>query len=108
MHVISLIIHEGKTNEISAITEVVYVIHNLNPPDLRHKLFVRFFQPESFNIVRIFDAYEHLHAFGIRITCYIQHSCHVASMHVVTDTQSRAFGSSLYIRYNMRGRSCCK
>ena len=36
-------------------TEVVYVIQN--PPDL-HKLFVRFSQPKSFNIFRIFDEYE--------------------------------------------------
>ena len=42
-------------------TEVVYVIQN--PPDL-HKLFVRFSQPKSFNIFRIFDEYERLHAFG--------------------------------------------
>ena len=39
IYVISLIIHEGKKKEISAMTEVVYVIQN--PPDL-HKLFVRF------------------------------------------------------------------
>ena len=30
-----------------------------NPPDL-HKLFVRFSQPKSFNILRIFDEYERL------------------------------------------------
>ena len=40
---------------------VVYAIQN--PPDL-HKLFVRFSQPKSFNIFRIFDEYERLHAFG--------------------------------------------
>ena len=39
-------------------TEVVYVIQN--PPDL-YKLFVRFSQPKSFNIFRIFDEYERLH-----------------------------------------------
>ena len=39
---------------------VVYVIQN--PPDL-HKPFVRFSQPKSFNIFRIFDEYERLHAF---------------------------------------------
>ena len=34
-----------------------------NPPDL-HKRFVRFSPPKSFNIFRIFDEYERLHAFG--------------------------------------------
>ena len=60
LHVISLIIHEGKTKEISAMKEVVYVIQT---PAL-HKLFVRFSQSKSFNIFRIFDEYERLHAFG--------------------------------------------
>ena len=47
-----------------------------NPPDL-HKLFVRFSQSKSFNIFRIFDEYERLHAFGshaiynIRVRVYI-------------------------------------
>ena len=40
---------------------VVYVIQN--SPDL-HKIFVRFSQPKSFNIFRIFDGYERLHPFG--------------------------------------------
>ena len=34
-----------------------------NPPDL-HKLFVQYSQPKSFNIFRIFDEYECLHAFA--------------------------------------------
>ena len=42
-------------------TEVVFVIQN--PPDLR-KFFLRFSQPKSLNIFRIFDEYERLHAFG--------------------------------------------
>ena len=42
-------------------TEVVNVIQV--SPDL-HKLFVRFSQPKSFNIFRIFDGYERLHALG--------------------------------------------
>ena len=42
-------------------TEVVNVIQD--SPDL-HKLFVRFSQPKSFNIFRIFDEYERLYAFG--------------------------------------------
>ena len=50
-------------------TEVVYVIQN--PPDL-HKLFVRFSQPKSFNIFRIFDEYGRLHAFGSHVNL-IQH-----------------------------------
>ena len=61
-YVISLIIHEQKTNEMSAMTEVVvYVIQN--SPDL-HKLLFRFSQPKSFNIFRIFDGYERLHGLG--------------------------------------------
>ena len=48
-------------------TEVVYVVQN--PPDL-HKLFVRISQPKSFNIFRIFDEYERLHAFGSHIYIY--------------------------------------
>ena len=71
-------------------TEVVYVIQN--PPDL-HKLFVRFSQPKSFNIFRVFDEYECLHAFG-------SHTIYNMSDRVVSDIQSLAFGSSLYIRYN--------
>ena len=71
-------------------TEVVYVIQN--PPDL-HKLFVRFSQPKSFNIFRVFDEYECLHPFGSH-TIYNMSNC------VVSDIQSLAFGSSLYIRYN--------
>ena len=72
----ALIIHEGKTKEISAMTEVVYVIQN--PPDL-HKLFVRFSQPKSFNIFRIFDEYERLHAFG-------SHAIYNIRVHVVNST----------------------
>ena len=41
--------------------EVVYVIQT---PPVLHKLFVRFSQSKSFNIFRIFDEYERLHAFG--------------------------------------------
>ena len=48
---------------ISAMTEVVYVIQN-HP--VSHKRFVRFSQPKSFNIFRIFDEYERLHAFRSR------------------------------------------
>ena len=40
-----------------------------NLPDL-YKIFARFSQPKSFNIVRIFDEYERLHAFG----SHAQHS----------------------------------
>ena len=43
-------------------TEVEHVIQN--PPADLHKLFVRFSEPKSFNIFRIFDEYERLHAFG--------------------------------------------
>ena len=57
-------------------TEVVYVIQN--PPDL-HKLFVRFSQPKSFNIFRIFDEYERLHAFG-------SHAIYNIHVHVVNST----------------------
>ena len=71
-------------------TEVVYVIQN--PPDL-HKLFVRFSQPKSFNIFRIFDEYERLHAF-------VSHTIYNIGVRVVSDIQSLAFGSSLYIRYS--------
>ena len=70
--------------------EVVYVIQN--PPDL-HRLFVRFSQPKSFNIFRIFDEYERLHAFG-------SHAIYNIGVRVVSDILSLAFGSSLYIRYN--------
>ena len=63
-----------------------------NPPDL-HKLFVRFSQPKSFNIFRIFDEYERLHAFG-------SHAIYNIGVRVVSDILSLAFGSSLYIRYN--------
>ena len=73
-----------------ATTELVYVIQN--PPDL-HKLFVRFSQPKSFNIFRIFDECERLHAFGSHVIYNIPDR-------VVSDIQSLAFGSSLYIRYN--------
>ena len=71
-------------------TEVVYVIQN--PPDL-HKLFVRFSQPKSFNIFRIFDEYERLHAFR-------SHAIYNVRVRVVSDIQSHAFDSSLYIPYN--------
>ena len=71
-------------------TEVVYVIQN--PPDL-HKLFVRFSQLKSFNIFRIFDEYERLHAF-------VSHTIYSIGVRVVSDIQSLAFGSSLYIRYS--------
>ena len=91
IYIISLIIHEEKTKEIIAMKEVVYEIQN--PPDL-HKLFVRFSQPKSFNIFRIFDEYERLHAFG-------SHTIYNMSSRVVSDIQSLACGSSLYIRYNM-------
>ena len=70
-----------------AMTEVVYVIQN--PPYL-HKLSVRFSQPKLFNIFRIFDEYERLHAFE-------SHAIYNIRVHVVSDIQSLAFGSSLYI-----------
>ena len=57
-------------------TEVVYVIQN--PPDL-HKLFIRFSQPKSFNIFRIFDE----HAFG-------SHAIYNIRVRVVSDIQSLA------------------
>ena len=63
-----------------------------NSPDL-YKLFVRFFQRKSFNIFRIFDEYERLHAFG-------SHTIYNIRVRVVSDIQSLAFGSNLYIRYN--------
>ena len=81
-----IVIHEEKTKEIIAMTEVVYVIQN--PPDL-HKRFVLF----SFNIFRIFDEYERLHAFR-------SHTIYNICGRVVSDIQSLAFGSSLCIRYN--------
>ena len=62
-------------------TEVVYVIQN--PPDLQ-KLFVPFSQPKSFNIFRIFNEYERLHAFG-------SHYIYNIRVHVVSDIQSLAF-----------------
>ena len=71
-------------------TEVVYLIQN--PPDL-HKLFVRFSQPKSFNIFRIFDEYERLHSFR-------SHAIYNIRVRVVSDIQYLTFGSSLYIRYN--------
>ena len=71
-------------------TEVVNVIQV--SPDL-HKLFVRFSQPKSFNIFRIFDEYERLHAF-------ISHAIYNIRVRVVSDIQYLAFASSLYIRYN--------
>ena len=40
----------------------MYYLQHESPPDL-HKLFVRFSQPKSFDIFRIFDEYERLHAF---------------------------------------------
>ena len=58
-----------------------------NPPDL-HKLFVRFSQPKSF-----FDEYERLHAF-------VSHTMYNIGVRAVSDIQSLAFGSSLYIRYS--------
>ena len=60
-----------------------------NPPYL-HKLSVRFSQPKLFNIFRIFDEYERLHAFE-------SHAIYNIRVHVVSDIQSLAFGSSLYI-----------
>ena len=78
-------------------TEVVYVIQN--PPDL-HKLFVRFPQPKSFNIFRIFDEYERLHAF-------VSHTIYNIGVRVVSDIQSLAFGSSLYIRYSTAAHVVC-
>ena len=69
---------------------VIYVIQN--PPDL-HKLSVRFSQPKSFNMFRIFDKYERLHAF-------VSHPIYNIRVRVVSDIQSLAFGWSLYIRYN--------
>ena len=86
----SIIIHEEKTKEISAMTEVVYVIQN--PPNL-HELFGRFSQPNSFNIFRIFDEYERLHAIGSDAIYNIR-------VRVVLNIQSLVFGSSLYIRFN--------
>ena len=77
-----LIIHEGKTKKISAMTKVVYVIQD--SPDL-HKLFVRFSQPKSFNIFRISDEYERLHAFG-------SHTIYNIRVRVASDMQSLAFG----------------
>ena len=77
-------------------TEVVYVIQN--PPDL-HKLFVRFSQPKSFNIFRIFDENERLHAF-------VSHTIYNIGVCAVSDIQSLAFGLSLYIEQH--GCSCCK
>ena len=74
------IIHEEKTKEISATTEVVYVIQNLL--DL-HKLFVRFSQPKPFNIFRIFDEYERLHAFG-------SHAIYNIRVRVVSDIRACA------------------
>ena len=71
-------------------TEVVYLIQN--PPDL-HKLFVRFSQPKSFNIFRIFDEYERLHSFR-------SHAIYNIRVRVVSDIQYLTFGSSLYIQYN--------
>ena len=76
-----------KTKHISAITEAVYVIQN--PPYL-HKLSVRFSQPKSFNIYRIFDEYERLHAFGI-------HAIYNIRVRVVSYILYLAFGSSSYI-----------
>ena len=71
------------------ISSCVYVIQN--PPDL-HKLFVRLSQPKSFNIFRIFDEYERLHAF-------VSHAIYNIRVPVVLDIQLLAFESSLYIRY---------
>ena len=85
-----IIIYEGKTKEISAMTEVVNVIQD--SPDL-HKRFVRFSQPKSFDIFSIFDEYERLYAFG-------SHAIYNILVRVVSNIQSLAFGSSLYIRYN--------
>ena len=68
-------------------TELVYVIQN--PPGL-HKRFVRFSQPKSFNIFRIFDEHERLHAFR-------SHAIYNIRVRVVLDIQSLAFSSSLYI-----------
>ena len=67
-----------------------------NPTDL-HKRFVRFSQPKSFNIFRIFDEYERLHAFESRAIYNIRGR-------VVSDIQARAdprnYGSRL--RLTMR------
>ena len=71
-------------------TEVVNVIQDSH--DL-HKRFVRFSQPKSFDIFRIFDEYERLYAFG-------SHAIYNIRVSVVSDMQSLPFGSSLYIRYN--------
>ena len=62
-------------------TEVVYVIQD--SPDL-HKLFVRFSQPKSFNIFRIFNEYERLHAL-------VSHATYNIRVRVVSDIQSLAF-----------------
>ena len=73
-------------------TEVEHVIQN--PPADLHKLFVRFSEPKSFNIFRIFDEYERLHAFG-------SHAIYNIRGRLVSDIQlSLVFASSLYIRYN--------
>ena len=61
-------------------TEVVYVIQN--PPDL-HKRFVRFSQPKSINIFRIFDEYERLHAF-------VSHTIYNICVRVLSDISDTA------------------
>ena len=78
MHVISLIIHEGKTKEMAASLVAVYVIQN--PPDL-HKRFVRFSQLKSINIFRIFDEYERLYVF-------VSHAIYNIRVRYVSDIQT--------------------